>query len=161
MNDKDVEALLNNLKSDTKAFRSNFNSAVGKSSIRKTSQEKDAKTLVQNFQIQTETLLSAFTKNKTSDQVQAMVTNAEQIDKLVTTLNMNSKTSASWQKVRDEVTQVAGALNITPAWMTGAGATTTGTATDGGVTCLQAVGAERSKTLVEECMQVSPATHSL
>jgi len=39
MNDKDVETLLNNLKNDGQTFRSNFNSAVGKSAIRNTSQE--------------------------------------------------------------------------------------------------------------------------
>jgi hypothetical protein len=49
LSDKDIETMFNNLKSDAKKFSSTFNSAVGKSTIRKTSQEKEAKALVQSF----------------------------------------------------------------------------------------------------------------
>lgn len=46
MSDKDAESLMKNLTEDAKRFRSAFSSAVGKSTIRETSQEKDAKALV-------------------------------------------------------------------------------------------------------------------
>src|SRR5262245_13845826 len=67
LSDRDVEALLGNLKSDTKKFRSSFNSAVSKSTIRKTSQEKDAKALVERFQKQTESALDEFKDKKKLD----------------------------------------------------------------------------------------------
>jgi hypothetical protein len=51
MSDKDVEDMMKNLKQDTKQFRSDFNSAIGKSTIRNTNQEKQAKDLVERFQI--------------------------------------------------------------------------------------------------------------
>ena len=59
MSDKDVEDMMKNLNEDAKKLRPNFNSAVGKSTIRKTQQEqeKDAKALVERFQKQTEGML--------------------------------------------------------------------------------------------------------
>jgi len=50
MSDKDVEQLMKNMDQDSKKFQSLFNSAVSKSVIRKTSQEKDARKLVDTFQ---------------------------------------------------------------------------------------------------------------
>jgi hypothetical protein len=49
LSDKDVETQMKNLKEDSKKFRSSFNSAIGKSTVRKTSREKDAKALVERF----------------------------------------------------------------------------------------------------------------
>lgn len=56
LSDKDLEQRIKNVNSDIKTFHSTFNSAVGKTSIRKTTQEKDAKALVQNFQNQSKSL---------------------------------------------------------------------------------------------------------
>jgi hypothetical protein len=50
MSDKDVERMMTNLRNDSKRFGDAFNSAVGKSTIRKTQQEKDAKALIKTFQ---------------------------------------------------------------------------------------------------------------
>ena len=62
MSDKDVEATMKNLTEDAKSFRSAFDSSVEKSTIRKTSREKDAKAQVKSFEDQTETLLNQFKK---------------------------------------------------------------------------------------------------
>jgi hypothetical protein len=51
---------MKNLKDDAKKFRSGFNSALAKSTIRKTTQQKDAKTLAQNFERQTDSMYEAF-----------------------------------------------------------------------------------------------------
>jgi Na+-transporting NADH:ubiquinone oxidoreductase subunit NqrC len=64
LSDKDLEQRIKNVNSDIKAFSSMFNSAVGKTSIRKTTQEKDAKALVQNFQNQSKALYDKFKKTK-------------------------------------------------------------------------------------------------
>ena len=41
MSDKDVQALMQNLRDDAKSFKPQFNSAISKSTIRKTSREKE------------------------------------------------------------------------------------------------------------------------
>jgi len=53
LNDKDVLQHMKKLKDDTKKFRPSFNSTLAKSTIRETTQEKDAQTLGQNFEQQT------------------------------------------------------------------------------------------------------------
>ena len=60
MNDKDIQSMMKNLQEDAKTFRSVFDSAVAQSTIRKTSQEKDAKALVGRFQKQTGDMLNQF-----------------------------------------------------------------------------------------------------
>lgn len=67
MSDKDVEHLMKNLSQDAKAFSAIFKSAVGKSSIRKTHQEKDAKTMVNNFVNQTKGMAKQFKQTKRGD----------------------------------------------------------------------------------------------
>jgi hypothetical protein len=62
LSDKDVQQHMKTLKDDAKKFRSSFNSALSKSTIRKTTQEKDAKTLAQNFEKQTNSMYETFKK---------------------------------------------------------------------------------------------------
>jgi hypothetical protein len=100
MSDKDVESLMKNLQQDATAFRSAFNSAVGKSTIRKTSQAKDAKSLVQSFQKQTENMLIQFKSSKKADQLPNVVATADQIDKLLTATPMGEQTNNAWAKVK-------------------------------------------------------------
>jgi hypothetical protein len=115
MNDKDIESLMNNLQKDAKAFRSAFNSSVGKSTIRKTSQEKDAKTLVKTFDKQTESMYKQFKSKKKADaQLAAMQSSADQIDKLLTSTPMGDETSNAWAKVKNEVTMLSQQFNKAP-----------------------------------------------
>jgi cell division protein FtsL len=67
LNDKDLEQRIKNLNSDSKKFQSSFNSALSRSSIRKTSQEKDAKKLADNFTKSTKALYDYFKKTQKSD----------------------------------------------------------------------------------------------
>jgi hypothetical protein len=108
MADKDVQALLENLKSDAKKFRSSFDSAVGKSTIRGTSQEKDAKALVEKFQKQTESTANKFKNDKKLDgELTAMLSSAKQIDSLLTSTPMGEQTNADWARVTTELSGVA------------------------------------------------------
>jgi hypothetical protein len=101
MGDKDIVALMKNLQQDAKQFRSVFNSAVGKSTIRKTSQEKDAKSLVQQFQKQTESMLNQFNSTKKADQsLPAVLATSNQIDKLLAATPMGDQTNNAWAKVK-------------------------------------------------------------
>jgi len=103
MNDKDIESLMKNLQDDSKKFRSAFNSGVGKSTIRKTSQEKDAKTLVERFEKETEGLLKEFKDKKKADSLPTVVATSSDIDKLVSTLHLGDATEAAWSKVKTEL----------------------------------------------------------
>jgi hypothetical protein len=66
ISDQDVENMMKNLKDDASNFRFNFNSAVGKVTIRKTDEEKQAKSLVESFQKQTD-MLKQFKDKKKAD----------------------------------------------------------------------------------------------
>jgi len=113
LSDHDVEALLNNLKSDANKFRSSFNSAVGKSTIRKTSQEKDAKNLVQDFKKQSEATLNKFKKDRRIDtELPALLNTGSQIDKLLMATPMGDQANADWSKVRTELDGVAKQFNM-------------------------------------------------
>ena len=115
MSDKDIESLMRNLQQDTKKFRSVFNSAVHKSTIRKTSGEKDAKNLVARFQQQIEGMLNQFRSNKKADQtLPTVVASADQIDKLIIATPMGDETSSAWAKVKAELSTLSQQFGITP-----------------------------------------------
>jgi hypothetical protein len=81
MSDNDVENTMKNLKEDSRRFQSSFNSAISKSSIRKTSLEKDDKALVKSFQAQTETMLKYFQDHKKAETtLPGVLSMAKQID---------------------------------------------------------------------------------
>ena len=113
MSDKDVEQLMKNMDQDSKKFQSLFNSAVSKSVIRKTSQEKDAKKLVDGFQKGAKTLYDHFKKTKKSDPyLQNSLDSAAQIDKFLHTTQLDADTNAQWGKVRKELNDLATAFNL-------------------------------------------------
>ncbi|MGA8593505.1 MAG: DUF3011 domain-containing protein [Bryobacteraceae bacterium] len=156
INDKDLEGLMKNLRDDAKSFQPTFNSAISKSTIRKTSREKDAKNLVASFIKQTDAALNNFKKTRKADaNVQNVMSTGQQIDKLAYGLNLGGQTASKWDKIRTELQQVAGAFGL-PA-LSAAAATPDAVSI---VPCIQAVGAARSKQLVDECLAVSPATHA-
>lgn len=114
LNDRDVEALMRNLRDDAKDFRPKFESALKKSTIRKTSQEKDAKGLVSNFEKQTDSMLKEFKKTKKGDvAVETTLNNAQQIDRLIYSLQLGPQLTSQWQKIRTELDNVSNAFGIT------------------------------------------------
>lgn len=116
MNDKDVESTMQNLKEDAKRFRSSFNSAVSKSTIRKTSQEKDAKALAERFQKQTETMLNAFkSKKKAEQELSSTMATADQIDKFLAATPLNDATTSQWAKVKTELATLSKEFEVQPA----------------------------------------------
>jgi len=162
INDKDLENLMKNLKDDAKSFKPKFNSAIGKSSIRRTSREKDAKNLATQFEKQTDTMWKNFKRTKKGDSdIQLVSGTAQQIDGLVNSLQLSSQVTTAWQKIQSELQQVSSAFGATaPTATTGHYPRTEVTQSPTGKpTCLTAVGADRSSRLVEECMAVSPATN--
>jgi hypothetical protein len=159
LSDKDLQRLMQNLKDDAQPFRQSFANALKKSTIRKTSQEKDARALADTFAKQANGALETFKHDQKADQaVTALVNTAAQIDPLVYSLQLNPQTTSQWERLRTELHQIAQAFGVTePYFAPQSGGAATAPSSTG--TCLNAVGIERSRQLVNECLQVSPATH--
>jgi len=108
MNDKDLEKMFDNLKSDSKKFESAFDDAVEKSTIRKTSQEKEAKTRVESFRKQAEAALTRFKKDQHPEtELAGLIGSGTEIDKLLTATPMGDKADAAWSPVKKELSDIA------------------------------------------------------
>ena len=113
VNDHDMEALMRNLRDDAKDFRPEFNRAVHKSTIRKTSQERDAREQVKAFERQTDRMLNRFKKNRNGQPEFANVMNsAEQIDRVVDSLTLGPRVNDHWAKIRTELHRIADAYGV-------------------------------------------------
>lgn len=153
LSDKDIENLMGNVKDDTKSFRPRFNSAISKSSIRKTSREKDAKNLVESLEKKADAMRDTFRRTKKADaNVQDVVATAQQIDSLISGLRLNPQTTSQWDKIRREISQVSAAFGGPEPFSSSVGASNE-------TSCLREVGPERANRMVQDCLAVSPGTH--
>ena len=163
INDKDLENLMRNLKDDAKSFRPSFDSALKKSTIRKTSQAKDAENLAALFEKQTEALLNNFKQTKKGDaNLSAVQGTSRQLGAIVKNYLLNSQVAARWDKIQVELQQVLSAYGLNPpdsALENPRGITPGPDPGSNAGACSQAVGRERAQRLVQECLEVSPATH--
>ncbi len=160
LDDKDLQRLMVNLKDDTQAFRKSFAGGLKKSSIRGTSQEKEAQGLADTFAKQAAGALDAFKRSRKAEpEVTGLVNTAAQIDPRVYSLQLTPQITAQWQRLRNELHQVAQAFGVPESYLA-APVASSGSAPSTTGTCLNAVGIERSRQLVNECLQVSPSTHS-
>jgi hypothetical protein len=156
LSDKDLQRLMQNLKDDAQPFRQTFANALKKSTIRKTSREKDARALTDTFAKEASQALETFKHDQTADQqVKALVHTAAQIDPLVYSLQLDTLTTSQWERLRTELHQIAQAFAVPEPYFSAQSSE----APSSKGTCLNAVGIERSRQLVNECLQVSPATH--
>lgn len=157
LNDRDLARLMQNVRDDAEPFRNSFANALKKSTIRGTSREKDARGLADTFAKQAARAVETFRhKRRAESDVSAMVSTAGQIDAFVYSLKLNPRVTSQWERLRTELHQVAQAFGVPEPYFQ----SQPGMASIGGETsCLVSVGAKRSATLVNECLQVSPATH--
>jgi hypothetical protein len=114
LNDKDVEETMKNLNEDAEQFRSQFDSAVSKSTIRNTDQEKQAKALVEHFQKKTEDMVDEFKDTKkTHDDLLIVRNDANKIDKVLSGTHLDDpKLSTQWAKIKSELGMISGAFGI-------------------------------------------------
>jgi len=111
MSDNDVERMITNLRKDAKRFQGSFNQSIEKSPIRKTRQEKDAKTLVKNFVNQTDTMLTQFKNTKQADPTMTHVREfASRIDKFMTDVPFGPTTGDAWTKVKTALSTISDAF---------------------------------------------------
>jgi hypothetical protein len=112
LSDKDVANMMNNLKNDAKNFRQVWNHALSKSTIRKTSREKDARNLGTQFQNQTQGMLRQFQSNKTVDTSLPLVQQtARNIEQVKSDVSLGPLVDQQWIKIRTELDQIAQAFN--------------------------------------------------
>lgn len=112
LSDKDLAQRIQNLNNDSKKFQSSFNNSISKSSLRKTSQEKDAKKLADNFTKSTKSLLDYFKKTKKSDPyLQNTLDYASQLDKLQSSVQLDSTTASQWTRIRTQLNDIANAFH--------------------------------------------------
>jgi hypothetical protein len=113
MSDRDIENIMKNLKNDSKRFESSFNSAISKSTIRNTSQEKTDKELVKSFQDQTENMLNIFQDKRTADTTLPGVLGlVPQIDALFVDVHLGGSAKSDWKKCKAELAILAEQFNM-------------------------------------------------
>lgn len=113
VNDHDMEAMMRNLHADSQSFQSAFKDSIRKSTVRGTSEEKQDREMVGQFVKQTEQMLNQFKKTKqTGSALPATLDTAARIDKVVSSVQLDAKTTARWQKVRTELDQLAKAAGV-------------------------------------------------
>jgi hypothetical protein len=156
LNDRDLQNMMKNLRDDAKNFRNPFKDALRKSAIRNTSREKDARNLAATFATQTDQMWKHFKdKKKANDTLPGVIDSAGMIDKLVYSLNLGPATTSQWEKIRQELHQIATAFSVPEPYYQSA--LTPGSPT-GTPSCAAAIGAVQAQKLADRCMQVSPAT---
>lgn len=115
LNDKDVERLMKNLNQDTKNFEKSFKKALGQSSVRKTSREKDLQSLAKRLINQTDGMAKEFNRKKKADTTLPVVyQTVNEIQKSMTELNLQGVVSNDWQKITAELKQIADQFSYTP-----------------------------------------------
>jgi hypothetical protein len=160
LSDKDLQRLMANLKDDAQSFRKSFANGLKKSTIRGTSREKDAQRTADTFAKQAGSALESFKRTQKGEQdVAALVNTAAQIDPMVYSLQLNPQTTAQWERLRTELHQIAQAFGVPESYLAPQAPASAAAPPSTTGTCLNAVGIERSRQLVNECLQVSPATH--
>ena len=113
MSDRDIEALMKNLKQDGKKFQSSFNSSISKSAVRKTSQEKIYKDLVKSFQGQTDSMLSVFQSKHTADStLPGVLSTARQIDDVFLDYQIPGNAKADWNNCKAILVKLASEFNM-------------------------------------------------
>jgi hypothetical protein len=136
-----------------------FKSALKKSTIRKTSREKDAAKLAERFQNETEAMHNHFKANKKADtELPVVQRTADQIDQIVRSLYLGPQTTSRWEKIETELQQISSAFGVAyPTAENPRGVTPYGA----DASCRQSVGSERANRMVQDCLAVSAATHPL
>jgi len=113
MSDKDVETTMNNLRQDSKKFSSIFNTAVKKSTFRKTDKEKSARAMVQQFQSRTNGMLSEFKRTKkATNSLPLVLDSATKIEDFLKANPLGDQVTAAWTPVRGELDSLSKAFNM-------------------------------------------------
>jgi hypothetical protein len=113
LSDKDIEQRIKNLDEDTKKFHKSFDASLSKSTLRKTSQERDARNLAESLEKHTKALYDHFKQTKKVDPyLQNALDKATQIEKVFQTTQLDPGTVVLWSKIKSQFSDLAKAFNI-------------------------------------------------
>lgn len=114
MSDKDVETTMNNIRQDSKKFGAVFNSALKKSTFRKTDKEKSARTMVKLFESRTTGMLNEFKRTKKADNSLPLVLDSgNKIESFLRDNPLGDQVTSAWTPVRGELDSLSKAFNMT------------------------------------------------
>ena len=115
LSDNDLQKFMSNMKEDSKNFAEPFKKDLSKSTIRKTSAEKTAKQLANQFPKQVEGMLNQFKSKKNVDTTLPTVYSSyKRLDDYMSKVSPSPKTVDSWSKVKQEMDNITKAFNFTP-----------------------------------------------
>jgi hypothetical protein len=113
LSDKDIDTSLKNLQDDTRHFRDTFNSALKKSIIRKTSQEKDAREMAKTFEAQLDSVCRLFKdKRRVDNRLSAVLASRDRIDSFLSSISLGDQTNSEWGKIKAELATLSRAFNM-------------------------------------------------
>lgn len=115
MSDRDVEHMMHNLSQDARTFRSSYSSAINHSTIRHTSQARDAQQQAKTFVEQTKGLYDIFRHHKKAgDALSTVLDSAGKIEGQMAGLDLGPKVASDWARIRSELDALAQAYNLAP-----------------------------------------------
>ena len=113
LSDKDVDTTLKNLQEDTKQFSDMFNSAIKKSTVRKTSQEKDARDMVKTFEKELDATRHQFKDKRTVDgRFPAVLASRDKIDHFLSSVSLGDQTNSQWGKIKAQLDTLSKSFNM-------------------------------------------------
>jgi len=107
LSDKDLEKVLNNLKSDAKKFGGAFKQDLSKSAIRKTNDEKEAKQLADQFPKQIEKLQKNYKSNKKAGELLPAISQSNmRLSGYLQKIAPSAKTTEAWSRVQSGIERI-------------------------------------------------------
>ena len=161
MSDGDLERLLRNLRDHSRLFQLSLENALKRGTISRTSRARNAEQLADAFERGSEALLNDFIRTKRGeDKLRSLQRPAQQMHTFVNTYKPSRQVAARWSRIEADLQQIrsAYAARNSTAKENG-GAKSTNPVSSGSASCLQDTGEERATRLVDQCLEISPATH--
>lgn len=113
LTDKDIDTALKNLQEDTRQFLDMFNFALKRSTVRKTSQEKDAKQMVKNFEQQLESTRHQFkAKHDVEGRLPAVLASRDEIDSFLSNVSLGDQTNSQWGRIKAQLNMLSKSVNM-------------------------------------------------
>lgn len=160
VSDGDIERLLRNLRDHSRSFQFLLQNALKRSTISRTSRAKNAEQVAESFERGSEALLNDFLRTKRGeDKLHSLQRPAQQMHTFVNTYKPGRQVTARWGRIEAELQQIriAYAARTSTAKENAGGRSTN--AAGRSASCLQDTGEERAARLVDQCLEISPATH--
>lgn len=161
MSDRDLERLLRSLRDHSRLFQLSLESALKRGTISRTTRARNAEQLADSIERGSEALLHDFIRTKRGeDKLRSLQPPTQQMHTFVNTYKPSRQVAARWSRIEADLQQIRGAYATrTSTAKENAGGKSTNPVSSGSASCLQDTGEERATRLVDQCLEISPATH--